>query len=138
MQIPPPVEDFPYYDGLKIMHADRLAVFRQLLIRTRGKPNELANKVFAVAPDCQDIDKLTESWDAAEQLVLLVRDLFRMQPFDPATGQGARDEHCWAVWDAFVDAMSESKKNGAAPPTSSPPSAAPATAPAGTSTSASP
>lgn len=115
---PQPVEDFAYFDGVKVMHADRLAVYRQLMIATRGKPNELQNKVFAVKPDEPDLEKLMESWNAAEQLVLLVRHLFKMQPFNPQTGQGARDEHCWTVWDAFCEAMDDEKKNPGIGPTS--------------------
>jgi hypothetical protein len=123
MQIPQPLDDFSFFDGVKIIHADPLAIFRILLIRTRGKPNELADKVYGSAPDETDLAKLAESWQAAEDLVQLVRELFQMQPFDPATGRGARDEHCWAVWDGFCSYMSEQKKTPAPPPTPSSPSA---------------
>lgn len=110
-QFPPEdAQDFIYFDGIKPMHADRLAIFRQILIRTRGKPNELTDRVFKVDPATASIEDLTDSWEAAEQLDALVRELFQMQPFNPATGQGARVEHCWAVWDAFCEAMSEAKK----------------------------
>lgn len=137
MQLPEPVPDFEYFDGAKMVHADRLALHRQLLILTRGKPNELANKVFAVKPDTDDVQALMESLEAAEQLVKLIRGLFQMQSFNPATGQGARDEHCWAVWNKFCDSMADEKKNPETSPTTSAPTAAPVSSQLTHSTSAS-
>jgi hypothetical protein len=126
MQVPvPPADDFVYFDGLKEVHADRLAVYRQLLIKTRGAPNELIRKVFSVDPKTASIEQLEESWQAAQELVDLVRDLFKMEPFDSTTGKGARDEHCWAVWHAFVDAMADDKKKAETSPTGSIPTAPP-------------
>jgi hypothetical protein len=122
---PQPVQDFAFFDGNKVMHADRLAIYRKLMIATRGRPNELSNKVFAVKPDETDLQKLMESWEAAEQLVALVRQLFGMQPLNPATGQGARDEHCWVVWDAFCEAMDQDKKKVGTLPTSVSPTESP-------------
>ena len=118
---------FSYFDGAKTVFCDPLAIFRQILIRTRGKPNELANRVFAVKPDTKDIDKLMDSWAAAEELVAMVRDLFHMQPFNQANGTGARDENCWQVWDAFCEFMFDAKKKGETTPTSLPPTASPPT-----------
>lgn len=107
---PDQTKPFSYFDGAKTVYADPLAIHRQLLIKTRGKPNELANKVYAVKPDATDVQKLQESWEAAEQLSALVRDVFHMQPFNQQTGQGARDEHCWAVWETYCLYMVELKK----------------------------
>lgn len=129
MQVPDPVPDFQYYNGLQLVHGDRLAIYRQLLIRTRGNPNALADRVFAVKPDETDIEKLTDSWEAAEQLEALVRELFAMAPFDPGTGQGARSEHCWLVWDQFCASMSEAKKKPGTSPTSCTPTAVPGASP---------
>jgi hypothetical protein len=138
MEIPIPVDDFCYFDGVKIVYCDRGKKLRELLIRTRGNPNELPNRVYQVKPDTTDIDRLMDSWQAAEELVLLTRELFQMQPFDPATGKGARDEHCWKVWEDFCEAMSETKKKPAtSSPSSTPSEAAPASSPPGTSGSAS-
>lgn len=135
--IPEPVADFMYWDGEKTVHADRLAAYRKILLLTRGKPNELANKVFQCKPDETELNKLMESCEAAEQLALIVRDVFHMVPFDPNTGLGAQDAHCWAVWEAFCDSLAESKKKTGTSPTTSPPTAAPASSPAiGTSSSA--
>jgi hypothetical protein len=121
--------DFAYFDGAQTVHADALALYRQILIRTRGKPNELPDKVFSCRPDEQDVTKLMESWAAAEELVQLVRDVFQMQLHDRATGTGAREEHCWAVWAQFCDHLAQEKKTRGSPPTSSSPTApAPGTA----------
>ena len=126
-QVPFPPEQtkpFSYFDGAKTVYADPLAVHRQLLIKTRGKPNELANKVYAVKPDTTDVEKLQESWEAAEQLCALVRDVFCMQPFNSQTGQGARDEHCWAVWETYCLYMLDLKKKADSLQTSAMPTAA--------------
>ena len=138
MKIPDPVPDFAYYDGVKVVHCDRLATFRELLIRTGGKPNALPNRICAVDPNTQDIAALMDSYHATTELITLIRDLFQMVPFNRLDGTGARDEHCWAVWNAFDDAMSESKKKPADSQTISTPGAVPPTSPQpGTSTSAS-
>lgn len=124
---------FSYFDGAKTVYADPLAIYRQILRRTRGKPNDLPNRVFGVRPDTEDVEKLQDSYEAAEQLVALVRDVFSMQPFIPVTGQGARDEHCWKVWDDYCEYMDEQKKSPETAPTSTPPTASPPAPPSPTS-----
>ena len=124
-------QPFAYFDGVKVAYVDARLKYRQLLEMTRGHPNELRDKAFSVRPDEPDGDKVVEACQAADQLVLLVRELFNMAPFQD--GRGAYDEHCWAVWDQFCAFMSEQKKSVenlpiSSSPTEPPPVSSPATA----------
>lgn len=115
---------FQYFDGVQDVYADPLELLNQIMMRTGGKPNELRKKVFS-APPGADIQLVAESADAVDQLVAVTRDVFRMPPFDPQTGQGAMWAHCLATWDKFAVFMKDEKKNTDTSPTTSPPSGTP-------------
>lgn len=136
--LPPPEPVFRYFDGVQYVYADPLPIMRQILLRTGGKPNELPNRVFAVPPNTTDVAALVDSAEAAEQLCAMTRELFQMVPFDRLTNAGAKDAHCWKVWDEFAAFMSTQKKNSVILPTSSSPTAnPPASTPPTSNTSAS-
>lgn len=114
---------FRYFNGVEQVYADPLPAYRLILLMTHGKPGDLHRKVFATDPATGPIEEVIESCAASDQLSALIREVFKMVPFDPKTGQGARDEHCWVVWNEFYDYMLDLKKKAETSPTTSSPSA---------------
>lgn len=118
---------FKYYDGAEHVYCDPGAVYRDLLVKTRGKPNELqrvANtkcvppdeSAKAISPqlfmqmEAEYSQKLADAAEAQKLLEDLVRQLFQMRPYDRKTNTGATVFHCMKVWDDFAAFMSKKNK----------------------------
>lgn len=68
-------------------------------------------------------EQFDDMYDAAEKIVNLVRDVFKMAPYSTANGSGANEGLCWKIWYAFRESCHEDKKKRATLPTGSPPTA---------------
>lgn len=95
-----------------------------------AKKNQLAeavNSAFDAAlarwRELATPDQYQDMYEAAGQLVQLVRDVFGMAPFNPQTGGGASEALCWRVWYGFRDACHDDKKKRATSPIGSTPTA---------------
>jgi hypothetical protein len=138
MQItaPAPEPIFSYFDGIQIVKADPWPLHRDIYRRTHGQPNLLTRPIYAMCgkpatedspaiPEPTDIPTIMAGYEAMDQLEALVRTVFKMQTFIPATGQGAQWPHCFAVWEQFATYMSEQVKKNATMPNSISPSDSP-------------
>ena len=134
MPAPAPVKAFEYFDGVNQVFADPWPLYRDLMIRTGGQPNALARRVRAVQPDTADTQLILDGLEAARELEALIRDLFKMQPFNAPTGEGAQWPHCFAVFEQFAVFMTDLKKKAETTPTSTPSSESPPTSPQVTAT----
>lgn len=146
---------FSYFNGHDTVFCDPGATYRKLLALTGGKPNLLQNlaakdvekpdpKLKDSAPELykqaeQDYAReMFEVYDAGEKLETMIRELFSMKPFDPATGRGAMLADCMSVWEEYKDFLNQKKTPPVNGQTSSTPSAGlPTTSPTMASTSVS-
>lgn len=82
---------FAYCNGTSQVYGDPLAIFRKIVAAFDGDPNPTLTAM--VSPE-------VALWAAAtERMLPIVREVFQMVPFDPATGLGASDS---MVLDALV------------------------------------
>lgn len=129
MQIPVPTQAFSYHDGINQVYVDPWPLHRAIFRATGGDPMALRNTIWAMKPDTTDVQALMEGYDACDALEALVRDIFKMKPFNPVTGEGAQWPQCLKVWDEFAEFLIELKKKTETLPTPSEPLAAPDSSP---------
>lgn len=114
---------FKYFDGEQEVYGDPLALRTEIFIATNGDPDSLSKKIFIpLTPDTPP-EQIIEAYKAEKKLVEIVRDVFKMKPFDPTTGAGATVDHCRMAWRMLTRFLNGEKKNTVKSPTESPSSA---------------
>jgi len=94
MYIEPKRNIFPYHNGVALVYADPLAIYRRLVLALDGEPNRW------IEESRSDVAVLRVN--AEQRLDQAVRVAFEMAPFDPLTGGGATAEFCDAALDAYL------------------------------------
>ena len=127
---------FSYFNGASTVFADPLVIHRRLTRSLGGNPNEVCSRAdLGIAgpredyPTEEDYQAAIEQeiasepmrFDASEQLMDAVREVFVMAPFDTATGEGATELDCRNALAAFVTFLTDQKKTAVNSPTCSPP-----------------
>jgi hypothetical protein len=121
---------FRYYNGAQIVYGDPL----HMDLRLREALGGNAKQVYE---DYNDDEHPEVNIPATLKLIEATRAAFEMLPFDPLTGQGARDEHCLkALWDLWE--WTEKNGSGAvsSPSGSRPSTSIPSSDPSPTSSTA--
>ena len=107
---------YEYHNGEKTVFADPLAVQRKMLRLAAGNLAGLSQDASTPEPDAlgnvepQDPSKVLLRLDAQEALVGVIREAFGLAPFDPDTGKGVPEKHCWKVWDDFYEWLEKNVK----------------------------
>jgi hypothetical protein len=99
---------YRYWNGEKEVAADPLVLFKQYA-EIQG---DLAGSIVVARSAMKD------SRQEHDKAVLLVRKLFSILPFDPATGKGLTETESLDVMDHFLDFLDNVKKNSSPTPTS--------------------
>ena len=110
---------FKYHDGAQPRCGDPTTLRRRLIQRL-GDPGAVVAKINAGTASKADLQTVLDALGASEQLIEGVRDVFGMQPFDGATGQGATDAMVLGVARAFFRSCATPASDAALPPSSSP------------------
>lgn len=95
---------FRYHDGRGEVWADPLAVYRRFVTALGGNPDPVLEAARAPGPGKGETPgDLLRRLDAERQLAEAARQALPMQPFDPATGEGATDSDCLAALYAWLE-----------------------------------
>ncbi len=94
----------PIFDGEKQVLVDPLAAYRKLHYALDGTPNQWLEDSKS--------ENVQVSYPAKEKLIEATRYAFGLFPFNPMDGQGAQDEDCWAILNAFLQWVEEKKVRG--------------------------
>lgn len=105
-----PESIFKYFNGADYVFCDPWAKWREIYRMTSGKPNVLHDAIFAVKSDTTDPNVILAGNDAADMLEQVIRNVFKMVPFDETTGLGATWPVCFTVWREFCGFMDGLKK----------------------------
>lgn len=101
---------FTYFNGVEKVSVDPWPIYRDIFRKTGGRPNELANKIRQASKDAADVTVLLEANEASEILEKIIRDVFKMVPFDGTTKKGATWPVCFRAWKEFGKFMADLKK----------------------------
>lgn len=96
----------PYFNGDEEVFGDPVVIHRRLWAQLQGRPNDYFDLIR------QHEAEPVKSAQAAESVEMAVRHAFSMIPFDPATGQGATQEDCFAALNLFLAYKDEKKVSG--------------------------
>ena len=101
---------FAYFNGVKAVHGDPLALRRKLTKAFGPSPERMWEDLKS--PD----DGIREG--AEEIFLRAVREAMDLIPFDPVGGHGALDADVYAAYDRFSDYLNTLKKKKESTPTS--------------------
>jgi hypothetical protein len=106
---------YRYYGGPDCpdRYADPLAVRRKLRILLGGDGTQVLE-----ACNSPDPQTALEGW---HRLLMAIAYAFEVPTFDPATGQGLREEELLGLWNGFQDWLKKKQTSTASSPTSAPP-----------------
>lgn len=103
---------FKYNNGEKEVFGDPMAIDRTIRARL-GNPAKIIEQVNSIDLNTADSPQLSQGLQAQETMCVAVREAFGLKPFDPETGKGATESHCFAVWAQFVNFLDEKKNQPA-------------------------
>ena len=95
-----------YHDGERAVFADPLELRRRLVIAAGGDLASLAEAALPPEGGPPEAPEATLARAEAQgRLAAVVREAFRLKPFDPDTGRGVTEAMCWRVWDDFHEGL---------------------------------
>ncbi len=116
----------PFWTGQVEAYADPMRVDRELRAGSAGQLMAWLRDIEATGPADAEGDsaetlehKAVDRWritdkakKSAEAIIVLVRDVFKMTPFDEATGKGGTENDCYRVLFAWLAFKADQKKSG--------------------------
>lgn len=99
---------FCYHDGEQQVYGDPLELHRGLVAKLID-PAKVVGAINQADAAQGDLNTCFNAWAALEELIGASREVFKLQPFDRKTGQGATDAQAIAVVKHFWTWLDEKK-----------------------------
>lgn len=113
---------FQYWNGAADVYGDPLRIHNRMCRACEGDPNKLVDRIIGEDGEFKPENPL--SFEAQEMFVRAVRFAFELLPFDPQTGQGAKESDCLRAWNSYTDWLQKKSPSTEQSQTSPPLSAA--------------
>lgn len=94
----------PYFNGVEMVYADPLRIYRQLQAALDGDTNAYLERMRSEAA--------ADSNTAKDRVLAAVISVFGMPAFDPKTGQGTLEQDAMAVLRNYLEFMHAKKEMG--------------------------